>query len=349
MTSQPLRILIVEDRPEDVELVLHELKREGLCFEHRRVDDEKGFGAALDWAPQIILADYNLPQFTARRALELLRERGDDVPFIVITGSISEEVAVDMMKRGAADYLIKDRLTRLGVAVKQALEQKRLRDAQRANVDALRRMAEIERLLRLELDHRVRNNLASLLSLVDMTRRTTRDVGAFAESIGGRIRVMANVHGLLSAGRYSAMPVSRIVELVRPPGAERRVSVTGDDPLIPASQVASLAIVLHECFTNAQKHGALSAQDGRIDIACRFAEDDKGQAMLCLRWTERGGPAPSTPHEPGNGTQLIAGVVRSDLRGEIRFRWPPQGADHELSFPLAEESAAAPTASAAGE
>lgn len=337
MTSQPLRILIVEDRKEDVELVLHELKREGLHFELRRVDDETGFVEAIAWSPQIILADYNLPQFTARRALELLRQRGDDIPFIVITGSISEEVAVDMMKRGASDYLIKDRLARLGVAVRQALEQKRMRDAQRANVDAIRRMAEIERLLRQELDHRVRNNLSSLLSLVEMTRRTTRDVGTFADSIGGRIRVMADVHGLLSSGRFSALPLGRIIEMVRPPGAESRVDFSGDNVLVPASQVGSLAIVLHECFTNAQKHGALAGPRGQVLIESRLEWTESSQKrVLRLRWTERDGPRPRLPHEPGSGMQLIAGMVRSDLRGEIRFGWLETGAAHELRFALAE-------------
>jgi PAS domain S-box-containing protein len=86
----------------------------------------------------VILADYSLPLFDALHALHLLQARNLDVPFIVVTGSIGEEAAVECMKRGAADYLLKDRLTRLGPAVTHALEQKRLRDEKRQAEEALR-------------------------------------------------------------------------------------------------------------------------------------------------------------------------------------------------------------------
>jgi DNA-binding NtrC family response regulator len=85
----------------------------------------------------IILADYSLPQFDALRALHLLQERDLDIPFIVVTGSVSEEAAVECMRQGATDYLLKDRLGRLGPAVERALQQKHLRDEKRQAEDAL--------------------------------------------------------------------------------------------------------------------------------------------------------------------------------------------------------------------
>jgi PAS domain S-box-containing protein len=130
--SMPLRLLILEDRESDVELILHELRRAGFDPDWRRVQTEAEYLANLARSLDVILADYNLPGFDAARALELLQERDLDIPFIIVSGMISEEVAVECMKRGAADYLLKDRLTRLGQAVEQAIEQRRLRVAKGA-------------------------------------------------------------------------------------------------------------------------------------------------------------------------------------------------------------------------
>ena len=135
---KPLRALILEDRGSDVELMLHELRRAEFKVDWQAVDNEADYCAHLDPALDIILADYSLPQFSALRALQLLRERGLDIPFIVITGSISEEVAVECVLQGAADYLLKDRLARLGQAIEQALERKRLRAERRQAEETLR-------------------------------------------------------------------------------------------------------------------------------------------------------------------------------------------------------------------
>ncbi len=124
----PLRVLILEDNPSDAELLLHALQRAGYTLEWDRVDMEGEYLARLSPDLDIILADYNLPQFNALEALYHLQERQLDIPFIVVTGSI-EEIAVECMKQGASDYLLKDRLSRLGQAVERALEQKKLRQA----------------------------------------------------------------------------------------------------------------------------------------------------------------------------------------------------------------------------
>ncbi len=138
----PLRILILEDQLADAELMLHELRQAGFDPEWQRVETEEEYLAALSPDLSLILADYSLPQFDARRALNLLQGRGLDIPFIVITGSISEEVAVECIKQGAADYLLKDRLTRLGQAVTHALDQKLLREEKRQADRALRESEE---------------------------------------------------------------------------------------------------------------------------------------------------------------------------------------------------------------
>ena len=127
----PLRILIVEDSRVDADLAVHELREAGFLPEWKIVENENDFLAELRHRPDIILSDYSLPGFDGLRAVQLLRESGLDIPFILISGSIGEDVAVEAMKYGATDYLLKDRISRLGSAVQRAIEQKRLRDERR--------------------------------------------------------------------------------------------------------------------------------------------------------------------------------------------------------------------------
>jgi PAS domain S-box-containing protein len=120
----PLRLLLVEDSPDDAELILRELRRAGYELTVDRVDDESHFLKALRSLPQIILMDYRLPEFNALRGLALLRERSLEIPCIVISGILSDETAVECIRQGAADYLLKDRLARLGAAVDRAIREK---------------------------------------------------------------------------------------------------------------------------------------------------------------------------------------------------------------------------------
>jgi PAS domain S-box-containing protein len=133
-----LRVLIVEDRSQDADLMIYELRRAGFQPDWQRVQEETAYVAILDTSLDLILADYHWPQFNALRALVLLRDRELDIPFIVVTGSQSEEAAVECMKQGATDYLLKDRLTRLGQAVFRAIELKHLRAEKRRAEEALR-------------------------------------------------------------------------------------------------------------------------------------------------------------------------------------------------------------------
>jgi PAS domain S-box-containing protein len=122
-----LSVLLLEDNPDDADLIVYELRRAGFQPTWQRVDSRDGFRAALstsDGPPEILLADYSLPQFNALDALQLLSDGGYDIPTIVVSGAMSEEACVDALRHGAVDYLLKDRLTRLGSAVEHALAQK---------------------------------------------------------------------------------------------------------------------------------------------------------------------------------------------------------------------------------
>lgn len=122
---QLLRALIVDDSPTDAEWMAHELRRSGFDLAVWRVDTESDYLAQLDNSPDVILADYVLLRFSGARALQLLQERGLGIPFIVMSGDNGEESAVAMLKHGAASYVHKDRLERLGPAVLRALQGER--------------------------------------------------------------------------------------------------------------------------------------------------------------------------------------------------------------------------------
>jgi CheY-like chemotaxis protein len=122
---QPLHALLVEDSPDDAELMVHELYKAGFKLTWRRVDTEADYLSQLEQSPAVILADYSLPQFSGLRALELLQQRGLTIPFIVVSGTIGDEAAVAVMKHGATDYVLKGRMERLGAAVMRALQGER--------------------------------------------------------------------------------------------------------------------------------------------------------------------------------------------------------------------------------
>jgi signal transduction histidine kinase len=134
----PLNVLLVEDSLEDVELIIAQLRRDGFEPHWTRVDREPEFLAALKQRPDVVLSDCAMPQFNGLRAAQLAREHGLNIPFILISGTLGEEAAVEAMKHGAVDYLLKDRIARLGGAVERALEEKRLQDERRRIQQELR-------------------------------------------------------------------------------------------------------------------------------------------------------------------------------------------------------------------
>jgi DNA-binding NtrC family response regulator len=123
----PLKLLIVEDRETDTELIVRELKKH--CFQPTwiRVDTEEDFRSQIHTPFDLITVDAIMPQFSAHRVVTLLQEHQIDIPCIIISGSIGEEEAVALIRAGASDYLMKDRLGRLGQSIRQVLDQHRLR------------------------------------------------------------------------------------------------------------------------------------------------------------------------------------------------------------------------------
>jgi signal transduction histidine kinase len=143
ITNRGLRLLLVEDSPNDVELTLSELRRQGFSVTADVVQSAEEFTQRLEAnVYDLVLADYNLPQWRGMEALELIRKRSLDIPLILVTGSLGDVKAVECLKQGAADYVLKDSLVRLPSAVRAALKEKRLRDERKQAHEELARKVE---------------------------------------------------------------------------------------------------------------------------------------------------------------------------------------------------------------
>ncbi len=173
--SGPVRILFVEDSREDVELILHELRGGGFDPDYAIVDTAEAMRQSLaQGAWDIVIADHSMPKFDAPEALAVLKESAHDLPFIVVSGHIGEDVAVACMKAGANDYLTKDKLARLVPAVERELREAEQRRQRREAVQALRATEERYRLLV--------DNAADVITIVD-----TRGVITFASPSMSRV------------------------------------------------------------------------------------------------------------------------------------------------------------------
>jgi diguanylate cyclase (GGDEF)-like protein/PAS domain S-box-containing protein len=136
---RPLRALVVEDAPDDVLLVMRTLRRGGYTVEHERVETAQAMHAALARGPwDLVISDYTMPEFSALQALAIAKEHDPDLPFIVVSGNIGEDVAVATMRAGAQDYVLKSNLTRLVPAVAREIEEAANRRRHKAAEEALR-------------------------------------------------------------------------------------------------------------------------------------------------------------------------------------------------------------------
>ena len=136
--EEKIKVLILEDVPLDAELIERELRKEGFDFVSHRVEREDEYLKELEeWQPHIILADHSLPQFDGVSALHIAQEKSSHIPFIFVSGKIGEEFAVEMLKKGAIDYVLKHNLSKLGYAVRRALSEAQERLERRIAQEAL--------------------------------------------------------------------------------------------------------------------------------------------------------------------------------------------------------------------
>lgn len=323
-----VRILLLEDSEVDAELACEQLRRGGFECDFRRVSDREGFVAALQSGDHdIILADYSLPSFDGATALELAREKAPHIPFIFVSGVLGEERAIESLKRGATDYVLKQRLQRLPIAVERALNEAAL-------AEEARKAEERTRTLVAELNHRVKNLLALVSAVAAMTFRHSSTLQTFQESFQGRLQTLSEAHSLVFQNEWKHAPLGDLLERALgafESGAEN-FQFDGPAVSIPPRHAMTLALAFHELATNASKYGSLSEPGGTVELNWRVT-DDGGRRELRFDWVERGGREVTPPSGRGFGTTLIERSVRSELGGQVEFRYEPDGLHCAMRFP----------------
>ena len=215
--------------------------------------------------------------------------------------------------------------------VARLLTQQALEDE--ARLDFYEQQSSIRNSLTRELNHRVKNTLANVLSIIQLTRRRADTLNEFADGLDGRIRALSATHDLLTQSEWGTTPIRDIVatELAPYSGEEdRAVELQGPDIDLAPNDALSLGLAIHELATNAAKYGALSTSGGKVSVEW----DNVADGLARLRWMESGGPPVPARRERGFGTDLIEKIVAHELRHPVDLRFDQGGVTCTLLVPV---------------
>lgn len=200
-----------------------------------------------------------------------------------------------------------------------------------ADVTEQHRYEEHLKLLLDELNHRVKNTLASVQSIAALTLKGTAPVAR--ADFERRLLTLASVHNLLADANWEGVRLHALTRATLRPylgGARPQLTMTGEDFLLRPKSAEALAMALHELCTNAAKYGALSTEQGNVDLRWTTTDD-----RFRLRWAESGGPTVTAPKQAGFGARLIEHGLADELQGEVRLDYRPQGVVCTIDAPLA--------------
>ena len=206
------------------------------------------------------------------------------------------------------------------------------------DISARMQAQERQQMLMGELNHRIKNILATVQSLAYQTIRKTTDPTAFYEKFQGRLMALSKAHSLLTRSQWTGASLRDIIEEQALPFREdkgQRILLTGGAVELSPEQAVVLGMVFHELLTNAVKHGSLSGMTGRVRIDWKIRKDlHPGQTWLSLQWRESDGPIIHAPEHQGFGSVFIARSVRDQLNGSARMDYKPSGLVCLLEIPL---------------
>lgn len=326
MSEATPRLLLLEDSNLDAELLREQLSTMQPVPLTRVVQNREAFVQALEGKDfDLILSDFSLPDFDGMTALELANAAVPDIPFIFVSGVLGEEAAIESFRRGATDYVLKQRLIRLPAAVDRALAEAREKAEHR-------RVQQQKELLVRELSHRVKNTMAMVMSLVRRTAKNSRTVEDYSANLTGRLRAMADAHSLLFESNWSRARLVDVVQRTLDPhiqGRGERFRIT-PGPAVTLDPRAALAfsMIVNELATNAVKYGALKSDGGHIAISWSPEGDS-----IVFDWHEQGGPPVSQPDRSGFGTTLVQRSVEYELQGDVAFDYAATGLQCTICFP----------------
>ena len=189
-----------------------------------------------------------------------------------------------------------------------------------------------------ELNHRVKNTLASVQAIALQTLASAPSLEAFGKAFMSRLMALSNTHNLLAMDAWTGVGLREIVLAELAPyrqEGEARAEVAGEPLRLDAKTALALGMALHELATNAGKYGALSVQEGCVDVHWETRQL-LGRKWLRLRWVERNGPPVATPAKRGFGTRLITDGLGFELDGEVTLEFAPAGLVCIIDVPLPE-------------
>ncbi|OYW46137.1 MAG: histidine kinase [Sphingomonadales bacterium 32-68-7] len=217
-------------------------------------------------------------------------------------------------------------LALLRVLTQQAIEDE-------ATLKWFEEQASIRNSLTRELNHRVKNTLANVLSIIALTRRRAKKVEDFADGLDGRIRALSATHDLLTQSDWGTTPIRAVVQAELLPYAQAGdhvVDMVGPDIELAPNDALSLGLAVHELATNAAKYGALSQAGGTVSVHWRLI----AESLVRIEWQESGGPPVPQDRGRGFGTDLIERIVAHELRNPVKLEFLPEGVRCELTIPV---------------
>jgi two-component sensor histidine kinase len=257
---------------------------------------------------------------------------------LVVALIVFTSTTFDVGPFGDASIPVSDRILAAQTAVLMAgllaFVLAALFDERRRNEAMLQQGKERLQLMVAELDHRVKNVLATVNAVAAHTLNASSSMDHFVAALDGRLRSMASTHELLSHKRWRGLTLS---DLLRRELAPYRMSnnseFDGPEVTLSAEAGQAVAMVLHELATNAAKHGALSTREGRVSVRWHRPLNGNGHDPLIIEWEESGGPSVQVPSKPGFGTSVIGELIPYELGGRVDLAFARSGLRCRVEIP----------------
>ena len=348
-----IRVLHLEDSPLDAELIREKLETAGVACDIVLVSEKNAFESALAQTSfDLILCDYNLPNYDGMSALALARKKQPETPVIVISGILGDEEAVECVKKGATDYVLKQRPQRLVSSVRRALHEAKEHCELKRAEEAIRASLEEKTVLLKEVHHRVKNNLQIVVSLLNLQAVRTKnpEVLDTLRETSNRIFSMALLHETLyrsqnlarvSFASYTENICNHLFRSYGPKAVRIKLDLRLENISVEMDQAVSCGLIITELVSNALKHAFPGDRSGRIMIEMQTTPEK--QMMLTVADDGAGmPPALDIRQSETLGHQLVRLLVEK-LHGTLEVT-----RDHGTAFHIAFQARQAENPAAVG-
>ena len=318
-------ILVVDDNASKRYVTVRMLRAAGFNISEA-INGQQALEMAGD-ADAVVL-DVNLPDIDGFEVCRRLRAREttSHLPVIHLSATfVDDSDRVHGLNIGADGYLTHPIEPHVLVATVRAFVRARSANQQVA-------------LMLAELDHRVKNTLATVQAIAMQTLSSSTTLDQFQQAFVPRLMALSNTHNLLASDAWSGVNLKDVFSSELAPyadGAAERCGITGEDVRLSPKMALGLAMVAHELATNAAKYGALSVPGGRVDVDWIFFDHAQKGRSLRIHWIESGGPPVAVPTRRGFGTRLINDGTAFELRGSAIIDYAPTGVVCVIEIPLA--------------